>query len=280
MITPSYFNKPDPRTYSIILYGTAVASLAILVFTPSFATKLGMEDGLAENLTALVFIISSISMTIRGARLLSRRGSSLLAASVLFLAVIFFVFAGEEISWGQRIFDLQTGEFMQQHNWQKEVNIHNLHTDIFNIAFHYGALIFLVILPLFRSQVSILLTKCGLDGIRYLIPPLWIAYPSFAFLGMLDPRFLFIIEKPWAALLYTFAFCIGLLLLGHALIQAQRRRDNLATIQLVVSLIIITFGIYASYLQAIDSEPNTISEFKELFVAACLSVYAITWKKF
>lgn len=42
------------------------------------------------------------------------------------LAVIFFVGAGEEISWGQRVLGYETPETVSQVNRQEEFNIHNL----------------------------------------------------------------------------------------------------------------------------------------------------------
>jgi hypothetical protein len=44
----------------------------------------------------------------------------------LFLALLFFIAFGEEVSWGQRIFHYDTPELMKDANIQEEVNIHNL----------------------------------------------------------------------------------------------------------------------------------------------------------
>ena len=44
------------------------------------------------------------------------------------LALACFYVVGEEISWGQRIFDVSSPEFFKQHNLQKETNLHNFLT--------------------------------------------------------------------------------------------------------------------------------------------------------
>src|SRR5690606_3111921 len=117
-------------------------------------------DGPVENMTALVLLIASFTMTVHGTRcLVSEKNRKQIGIIALLIALAFFVFAGEEISWGQRVLDIETGEFMQQYNWQGEVNLHNLQTDVANIGFHYGALIFLIILPLFHSKILQLLKK-------------------------------------------------------------------------------------------------------------------------
>lgn len=48
----------------------------------------------------------------------------------LFLAILFFIGCGEEISWGQRIFGWQSPAFIQEMNVQGETNFHNI--SIFN----------------------------------------------------------------------------------------------------------------------------------------------------
>ena len=48
----------------------------------------------------------------------------------LFLAILFFIGCGEEISWGQRIFGWQTPKIAQEINSQREMNFHNIR--IFN----------------------------------------------------------------------------------------------------------------------------------------------------
>jgi hypothetical protein len=56
---------------------------------------------------------------------LLRRGDRPFGALYVILAFGFFVIAGEEISWGQRIFQVQSPEFFLQYNEQQELNIHN-----------------------------------------------------------------------------------------------------------------------------------------------------------
>ncbi len=80
------------------------------------------EDGFTETLTVLVFLMSAflclkLSFSIRN------RSSKL---TYFFLFLIFVFGLGEEISWGQRIFNIQSSEFFIENNAQKETNLHNL----------------------------------------------------------------------------------------------------------------------------------------------------------
>ena len=62
----------------------------------------------------------------RHALSLWRRGQHGAAALTAVYALIFFMAAGEEVSWGQRIIGWESGEFFLQHNKQEETNLHNL----------------------------------------------------------------------------------------------------------------------------------------------------------
>ncbi len=83
------------------------------------------EDGWAENLTVF-FLVASIFIAIKraGGYRTNKVGKAVFMWSLL--AFLFFFAAGEEISWGQRIFGIETPEFFMERNLQQETNLHNL----------------------------------------------------------------------------------------------------------------------------------------------------------
>jgi hypothetical protein len=86
---------------------------------PAWLHGMAMEDGVIENLSALFWLLGfalCLQYLFRGGR---RR-----FVMILFCAVC-FVCLGEEISWGQRIFQLKTPDILLDLNMQKELNIHN-----------------------------------------------------------------------------------------------------------------------------------------------------------
>jgi len=83
------------------------------------------EDGPVEYLTALFLFFSSLVCFYRVFRYRKMK-KPLWILTWTVLAFLFLFAAGEEISWGQRIFGLQSSEFFQQHNKQTEINLHNL----------------------------------------------------------------------------------------------------------------------------------------------------------
>jgi hypothetical protein len=100
------------------------------------------EDSIIEWLTFIFYFVAfivacSISVTFY------RSNSGLFCFMYVFLAAGLFFISMEEISWGQRIFNVSTPELFLDYNYQKEMNIHNftwfpLHTLYIIIGF-YGA---------------------------------------------------------------------------------------------------------------------------------------------
>ncbi len=70
---------------------------------------------------------------------------------VLAFAALFFFVAMEEISWGQRILGVETPETIEEINEQDELNIHNLHTDLFHVLLWGGSLLLGVFIPLLNE---------------------------------------------------------------------------------------------------------------------------------
>ena len=111
------------RLYIISIVLVICLSYSVyLFFDDTIVEFLGEEDGFFENLTAICFIAATFLFFIS-----YRRSKNIL---VLGLAVILFLGAGEEISWGQRIFHFETPAKIKSINVQREFNIHNL--EVFN----------------------------------------------------------------------------------------------------------------------------------------------------
>ena len=89
-----------------------VSYLVYLFFKEDTVNKLGREDGLFEYLTALSFLIASVIFFVL---FLNQK-----KIVYVFFALIFFIGMGEEISWGQRIFNYGTPEYFKEKNIQNE----------------------------------------------------------------------------------------------------------------------------------------------------------------
>jgi hypothetical protein len=103
--------------------------------------KIAKEDGFFENGTAILFLIISVLFFLLFFRKdFFYQGTGQLLYSTyskriffILFALMFFVFFGEEISWGQRILGFETPETIKVRNMQKEFNIHNI-----DVLHHWG----------------------------------------------------------------------------------------------------------------------------------------------
>lgn len=128
-------------------------SLCIILFVatvflkwdyPDLFNQLDSEDSVIEYATFLLYLFSAI-ITYKSLKLIKTTTKSptlrkfqsvLLVTATLGLALI----AGEEISWGQRLFNIQTPDKMLEINMQKEVSLHNIEGVFDYVYYAYLAL--------------------------------------------------------------------------------------------------------------------------------------------
>lgn len=83
------------------------------------------EDGAVEYLTTLFLILAAVVLGINTIKAIQNKSVKKIVFNVL--ATLTFIFgAGEEISWGQRLFNVESSEYFMEKNYQGEMNLHNL----------------------------------------------------------------------------------------------------------------------------------------------------------
>ncbi|MCK0147551.1 hypothetical protein MWU78_17990 [Arenibacter sp. F26102] len=119
------FTKFEKIGYSILAVIILIGLYLGLNDDIYFDVKYAQEDGPVEWGTAImlfgIFILSLYHLISlwTAKKILWKLGT--------FLFVVLFLFAaGEEISWGQRIFGVESSEFFIENNAQGETNLHNL----------------------------------------------------------------------------------------------------------------------------------------------------------
>ena len=110
---------------------------SLLVADPWTFHALSREDYWVENLTVLWFLLAGLLLLVTA--LVER---SFFQRCVYILGGVAMVFAaGEEISWGQRIFGFATPDFLMHLNEQKVFTVHNIANKSFEIIYLNGTLI-------------------------------------------------------------------------------------------------------------------------------------------
>lgn len=116
------------RVIRIVIYvviGCTLLAASSFYFAEDFYHKMVAEDGPFENITAIVLLVTSMLFLVRFIRVRKSKNIYWIILNVVIILGTFFGF-GEEISWGQRIFSIESGEFFAQNNLQNETNLHNL----------------------------------------------------------------------------------------------------------------------------------------------------------
>ncbi|MCB1205220.1 MAG: hypothetical protein KDN18_13245 [Verrucomicrobiae bacterium] len=156
----------------------AIVGIILSHAVPQFFTEtFVIEDGAIEWLTVVALVASAVLMLARAWRLRGVRSHLFLFVTVMAAAVFLFG-AGEEISWGQRLFGVETPEWLAERNKQSEMNLHNLviggHS-INKLVFSKGLgivlLIYLIIIPLiYRKNAT---RAAQLDRMGVPMPRSW-----------------------------------------------------------------------------------------------------------
>lgn len=183
-VIPVYF-KPYKSNFELckkpeFVWFYSVIGFVFFLYLLSFFIDLGMlheEDGLMENLTALGLLFSS-GLQIYAYRLASRINSCWkLKTAIALAALVFFILAMEEISWGQRLVGWTTPEVIVEYNYQDETNIHNM----FNPVYFYIQLLVTVTLSILILNQKYLRDILTASGLAAIVPSKKYMYLAFVF---------------------------------------------------------------------------------------------------
>jgi hypothetical protein len=94
---------------------------------------LAKEDEFIEWSTGVFYFMSSLFSILIGKRIIKQKKKHFAVIYFIF-SIAFCLIAFEEISWGQRIFEINTPDFLED-NLQDEMNIHNL--PMFHMFIHF-----------------------------------------------------------------------------------------------------------------------------------------------
>jgi hypothetical protein len=155
-------NKIEWLTYLFIGVLILTGIIITLVDPDYFKYHYVTEDGPIEWLTVIALLAGTAACFYRVIRLYPYKPKLFLSMTFL-LGLVFFFVAGEEISWGQRIFDIESSEWLLENNAQGETNLHNMRVNgkkINKLIFTYGLGIVLlsywfIITPLYKRKPAV-----------------------------------------------------------------------------------------------------------------------------
>lgn len=191
-------------------------------------------------------------------------------------ATVLIVLMGEELSWGQRIFNWTTPAWFSVHNQQNETNLHNLATQVFQNAFYFGGWTVLIALPFWRNFIARIFSK--FKQLRFLID--WL--PSLSFIFIFAPAFGF--GDPansetglgyGSNLFITVSIIVILVTLSTTAIQ---KRDSKLLGNSFITLLMFIAILTASLLndQVWQLSTGAMTDYLEVFINMGIALWSIT----
>ncbi|TMM48921.1 hypothetical protein [Qipengyuania marisflavi] len=264
-------NKLPPLSQTVITLSWAVmaaaaAALALLAADPALYQLVGAEDGAIEWLTALLLLLASVGMALKLRQSL-RTGKGpwrrLHIIGAVGFAALFFLMAGEEVSWFQRVVGFDTPDVVAQRNWQGEFNFHNFQTDLTELALYTGTGIFLMLLPLVRAAL----------GHWRIVAPIRNLLPDHSVAALSAPMLIFTYSH-WNLLPVRSAFFIGLAVcLAFALLARRDGKPGEARLWTALTIFVALGQILHLALGHTMVAMYDSSEYRELFLALGLAAY-------
>lgn len=168
--------KTDIYGYAFLIFVFIIGIYSSNTDLNYFDNVFTREDGSIEYATAFMLLFISILQLYRLFKLRKYKGY-LWQLGMLGFVLLFFFGAGEEISWGQRIFGIESTAYFLQHNAQQEMNLHNMvigeikiNKLIFSKILTGILVIYLLILPVaYRKsgQLKNLMAKFAVPLVRW-----------------------------------------------------------------------------------------------------------------
>lgn len=197
--------KTELYGYAFLLFVFAIGIYTANTNTDFFENIFVREDGSVEYATSVMLLCISLLQLYRFFKINKYKGYLWKIGMIGFI-VIFFFGAGEEISWGQRIFNIESSEYFIENNAQKEMNLHNMVVNgtkvnklIFSQLLTLILIIYLIIIPVIYQKSGQLKNWMA----KFAIPlPHW--HQSLAFVVATITMFIIPSSKKWE--LYELAF--------------------------------------------------------------------------
>lgn len=251
----------DPLERLSILAGLGASGVFVylLLHQAAVFSDLSRENAVVENASAVLLLAAAIATAVAVRKGVRPRVTQF---GLALLALLFFLIAMEEISWGQHLFGFRTPGLLAG-NEQDELNFHNWATNRIENIYYLGAFAFLVVVPCLRLQYPSLLGDERLDPL--------IAPPSLVLIGALVCAFNY---DMWNIVFTQVAFYGSLLaLLFLAVISKDRQDRTLVLMTMIVA--IVTQGVFLSNGDRYERIWE-VTEYKEFIIALGFFAFSLS----
>lgn len=282
-------NKPTKSPYApkmqtwlnrliIIVPAVALIFLIIQLAFPEFATLLVRKENwpFYRNAIFVKFACLIIGLTffVRTAIYYGKKKQYLpMVISGLFVLIL-FVMAGEELSWGQRIFQWSTPDSIAANNQQRETSLHNFATQEFQNSLYFGTWLLLILVPFLNKWLSAILDK--IKSLRFLKQ--WL--PTAQFIGVFAVSYGFTDSLQSETGIYygsNLFIVIGTLCILMAMIIRGLHNDDGSAGKYLAVLGVFMVILIGNLLfsKVWDHNPGAPTEYLEMFIDFGIMVWTI-----
>lgn len=227
--------------------------LALFLISPETLFQLAVEDSLIEWVSFACLVLAFVIFL----SVIPHTTSPLERGFLFLMGLLAFLIAMEEISWFQRVIDVETPEVFLD-NDQKETNFHNYWTYESEIAYYTLSALFLMHLPFVLACAP----ELSQQKIFRLLPSIPAAFPAIVATGLT--------YNMWNTLPIQITFWCGVFLL----FTLARHDPKLRRISLTLLAIVVI--AQTAYLLGGHRlvRAHELSEYRETLIAMALLVYA------
>ena len=276
-------NHPRLKWLAILIPLSVVLVTILQLTIPEFAVNLVRKESWPFYRNA-IFVKSALQLFalvtfIFIARYYWRQKNKLGVCFAIIIAFILMVMAGEELSWGQRIFGWSSPQFIADINTQGETNLHNISTQLFQNVLYFGGWLLLIGLAFWNKSISKLFNKSTkLSFLTQWMPPASFALIFAASFAICDS------VKSDIGIQYTSNLFIVLatLLIVIALAISRYHQLGWAGIKwpiaiLVIFLLAVTSSLFFNNIW--DISVGAFTEYLETYISFGIVIWSVTIRK-
>lgn len=261
----------------IITPAIAIVFTLTQLFFPELAAQLVRKEDwpFYRNAIFVKFACQIIGLVafVKIAKHYCRNKQLLPAILAVIMCLVFVVMAGEEMSWGQRVFKWSTPKSIAAGNTQNETNLHNFATQEFQNALYFGGWILLIALPFCRRAINPVLQRFkSLAFLTSWLPPLAFVLIFAVGFGFSDPL------KSETGIYYSsnLFIMLGTLVALIALVVKGFKDDStLAGKSLAITIAFIFIAICNLFFSDVwTHNAGAVTEYLEMFINAGFAWWA------
>ncbi len=243
---------------SIIL---SISLSLLLVINPDYFNSISYEDKLIEWVSfiflaiGVCFFIACIRNTATFVR------SNPVQITLIFFLVLYALIALEEVSWFTRALNVETPELFYA-NHQNEINLHNFFTDYSENLYYVGSHLYFVAIPVVAYCL-------GVQNETSLLR-IFLAKPHLILIAMIASAYNY---NMWNSLFVQLTFFSSVIALSLLYLKNNPDRERLY-ILLFIGFLLLTQTLYLCSGERYQ-RLHEITEFKEMFIALTLFIYAM-----